>query len=73
MRVPTIPVIQSTICLDELFDWLKACTATIQYGRVGIEFLVQDGEIVSYTPLLAPRIRPKQIVAGGLDNRKKER
>ena len=62
MRVPTIPVVQSTICLDDLFEWLKACTESINYGRVGVEFLVQDGEIVSYTPLLAPRIRPEQIV-----------
>ena len=62
MRVPNIPIVQSTICLDELFSWLKECTATIGHGRVGVEFLIQDGVIVSYTPTLAPRIRPQQII-----------
>ena len=62
MSLPTVPLVQSTICLDDLFAWLKECTETIGYGRVGVEFTIQDGHIVSYTPTLAPRIRTQQIV-----------
>ena len=62
MIIPNIPVIQSTVCLDDIFTWVRTCITDIGYGRVGVEFSIQDGMIVSYRPTIAPNIRPQQII-----------
>ncbi len=60
-----VPIITSHISIDELLGWVKKSTQTIRFGKVGVEFHIQDGVITSYEPIYRPHIKPQQILVDG--------
>jgi len=61
-----VPIISSTIAIGEILSWVKRSTQTIHYGKVGMNFIVQDDLIVGYEPVFLPHIKPHQVIVDAL-------